>query len=46
MEVLNEELRVTARELALLLDLSTLLATPMELENQLRNVLEEIITSL
>jgi signal transduction histidine kinase len=46
MESLNEELRVTARELALLLDLSTLLATPMDLANRLRSVLEEIITSL
>jgi signal transduction histidine kinase len=46
MESLNEELRVTARELALLLDLSTLLATPMDLADRLRIVLEEIITSL
>jgi signal transduction histidine kinase len=46
MESLNDELRLTARELTLLLNLSTLLATPMSMEERLGSVLNEIVTSL
>ncbi|RME69840.1 MAG: hypothetical protein D6784_17745 [Chloroflexi bacterium] len=46
MERLNEELRLTARELSLLLDLSNLLATPMPLQEQLFAVLQKIVHSL
>jgi signal transduction histidine kinase len=46
MERLNEELRLTARELSLLLDLSNLLATPMSLQERLRAVLRRIVESL
>ena len=46
MELLNEELRLTAHELSLLLDLSILLAAPMELQDRLHNALERIVNSL
>ena len=46
MERLNEELKLTAQELSLLLRLSNLLAAPMSLEDRLRSVLEEIVRSL
>ena len=46
MERLNEELRLTARELSLLLDLSNLLATPMGLQGRLNSVLKKIVQSL
>jgi signal transduction histidine kinase len=46
MERLNEELQLTTHELALLLSLSNLLATPMSLEDRLRSVLEKIVNSL
>ncbi len=46
MERLNEELRLTARELSLLLDLANLLAGPLSLQNRLHNLLEKIIQSL
>jgi signal transduction histidine kinase len=46
MERLNEELQLTMHELALLLSLSNLLATPMSLEDRLRNVLGKIVHSL
>lgn len=43
MEQLNEELRLAAHELSLLLDLSNLLARPMSLEERLRQVLAKIV---
>ncbi len=46
MERLNEELRLTAHELSLLLDLSNLLASPMSLPDRLHSVLEKIVHSL
>ncbi len=46
MENLNEELRLTAHELSLLLDLSNWLAAPMGLQDRLHGVLEEIVHSL
>ncbi len=46
MERLNEELRLTTRELALLLELSNLLAAPSNLADKLHKVLETIIHSL
>lgn len=46
MEGLNEELRAKAQELALLLELSNLLAIPMSLTERLHRVLAKIIESL
>lgn len=46
MERLNEELRLTARELSLLLDLSNLLVAPVPLSDKLHGVLEKIVHSL
>jgi signal transduction histidine kinase len=46
MERLNRELRLTTRELALLLDLSNLLAAPFDLEFRLDRVLKTIVDSL
>lgn len=46
MERLNEELRLTAHELSLLLDLSNLLAAPMSLQDRLQRALEKIVHSL
>lgn len=46
MERLNEELRLTAHELSLLLDLSNLLAAPMGLQARLHSALEKIVHSL
>jgi signal transduction histidine kinase len=46
MEKLNEELRLKARELSLLLDLSNLLVVPMSLPNRLASVLKRIVFSL
>jgi signal transduction histidine kinase len=46
MEQLNEELRLTAHELSLLLDLSNLLAEPMGLQDRLNSALEKIVHSL
>lgn len=46
MERLNEELRLTARELAFLLDLSNLLAVQMSLPDRLDRVLKRIVDSL
>ncbi len=46
MERLNKELRLAMRELALLLSLSNLLATPMSLEDRLRSVLKKLVHSL
>ena len=46
MERLNEELRLTAHELSLLLNLSNLLAAPMGLQARLHSALEEIVRSL
>jgi signal transduction histidine kinase len=46
MERLNQELRLTARELSLLLDLSNLLAVSMSLSERLHNALERIVRSL
>jgi signal transduction histidine kinase len=46
MEHLNVELQLTTHELALLLSLSNLLATPMSLMDRLRSVLEKIVGSL
>lgn len=46
MERLNEELRLTARELSLLLDLSNLLVDPVPLPDKLHGVLEKIVSSL
>jgi len=46
MERLNQELRLTARELSLLLDLSNLLAVSMSLSERLHNALEHIVHSL
>jgi signal transduction histidine kinase len=46
MERLNQELRLTARELSLLLDLSNLLAVSMSLSQRLHNALEHIVHSL
>lgn len=43
---LNEELRLTARELALLLELSNLLVTPQPLPERLMAVLIKIVASL
>jgi signal transduction histidine kinase len=45
-ERLNTELRNTARELALLLELSNLLATTMSLEDRLQAVLQRVVRSL
>jgi signal transduction histidine kinase len=46
MERLNEELRLTAHELSLLLNLSNLLAAPIGLQLRLHSALEEIVRSL
>lgn len=46
MERLNEELRLTTRELSLLLDLSNVLATPMSLNERLHRLLQKIVASL
>jgi len=46
MERLNRELQLTAQELTLLLNLSNLLATPMNLSNRIHSVLEEIVGQL
>jgi len=46
MERLNQELRLTARELSLLLDLSNVLAVSMSLSERLHNALERIVHSL
>ncbi len=46
MERLNEELRLRAQELGLLLDLSNLLAVSISLHDRLQDVLEKIISSL
>ncbi|MEW5961488.1 MAG: GAF domain-containing sensor histidine kinase, partial [Chloroflexota bacterium] len=46
MEQLNEELRLTTRELSLLLDLSNVLAMPTALPNRLHDVLQKIVESL
>jgi signal transduction histidine kinase len=46
MEKLNEELRSTTRELALLLELSNLLAALWSLSNRLEGVLHKIVDSL
>jgi signal transduction histidine kinase len=46
MEHLNEELRLKAHELSLLLDLSNLLAAPMSLQEHIRKVLERIIETI
>ncbi len=46
MERLYAELQLTARELSLLLDLSNLLAGPMNLHDRLQSLLENIIHSL
>ncbi len=46
MEHLNEELRLAAHELSLLLDLSNLLASPTSLQDRLHSALEEIVSSL
>jgi signal transduction histidine kinase len=46
MERLNEELRLAARELSLLLDLSNVLAGPMSVEDRLHSVLQKIVQSL
>jgi len=46
MELLNEELRLTAHELSLLLELSNLLAAPMGLKDRLYAALEKIVDSL
>lgn len=46
LEHLNEELRLKAHELSLLLDLSNLLAVPMSLQEHLQKVLEKIVDSI
>lgn len=46
MEQLNEELRLTAHKLSLLLELSTLFNSPLPLENRLSQVLELITEQL
>jgi signal transduction histidine kinase len=46
MERLNEELRLTMRELSLLLDLSNELATGLSLRDRLHSVLQKIVESL
>jgi signal transduction histidine kinase len=46
MERLNADLRLTTRELALLLELSNLLAAPMSLTARLQTVLQKIVQSL
>ncbi len=46
MERLNEELRLTAHELSLLLDLSNLLVAPSNLPHKLHDVLDKIVVSL
>jgi signal transduction histidine kinase len=46
MERLNEELRLTTRELSLLLDLSNVLGASMSLQDRLYNVLRKIVHSL
>jgi signal transduction histidine kinase len=46
MERLNQELRLTARELSLLLDLSNVLVVSMSLSERLHNALEHIVRSL
>jgi signal transduction histidine kinase len=46
MERLNEELRLTTQELALLLSLTNLLAIPMSLSDRLHSVLKQIVESL
>jgi signal transduction histidine kinase len=45
-EQLNEELRSTTHELALLLELSNLSAAPMSLTDRLQSVLQKIVQSL
>lgn len=45
-ERLNAELRQTTRELALLLELSNVLASPMTLEDRLQGVLQRLVHSL
>jgi signal transduction histidine kinase len=46
MEHLNEELRLTTRELSLLLELSNLLVALMSLPDRLQNVLQRIVHNL
>lgn len=46
MEKLNADLRLTTQELALLLELSNLLAAPMSLTARLQTVLQKIVQSL
>lgn len=46
MERLNADLRLTTRELAMLLELSNLLAAPMSLTARLQTVLQKIVQSL
>lgn len=46
MERLNANLRLTTQELALLLELSNLLAAPMSLTTRLQTVLQKIVQSL
>lgn len=45
-EQLNADLRRTAQELALLLELSNVLAMPMELEGRLRTALQRLVNSI
>ncbi len=46
MERLNKELRLTAHERSLLLDLSNLLAAPMSLQDQLHRALKRVVHNL
>lgn len=46
MERLNKELRLTAHERSLLLDLSNLLAAPMSLQDQLQRALKRVVHNL
>jgi signal transduction histidine kinase len=46
MELLNEELRLRAHDLSLLLDLSNLLAEPMGLQDRLNRAMEKTVHSL
>lgn len=45
-EQLNADLRRTAQELALLLELSNVLAMPMELQDRLRSALQRLVNSV
>jgi signal transduction histidine kinase len=45
-ERLNADLRRTAQELALLLELSNVLAMPMELQDRLRSALQRLVNSI